>query len=72
MDIKTLNKLIPSTLKTAMANHEHHKIFMSTTGMSEVTLAKIAEYVGAKVVARQAKWRPVFDGIKALENLRRS
>ncbi|RLC86821.1 MAG: hypothetical protein DRJ03_07640 [Chloroflexi bacterium] len=71
MDYSTIDKLLPETLKTALDAHQSHRLFSARTGIQDLTLAKIAAYLGAKTAERKAKWRPVFDGIQALENLRR-
>lgn len=71
MDYATIKKLIPESLKTAMDAHQSHRLFSARTGIQDLTLDKLAEYMGKKMAERKAKWRPVFDGIRALESIRR-
>jgi hypothetical protein len=40
------------------------------TGIPKFSEEKIAEYMGGMMAARNQRWRPVFEGLKALQNLR--
>jgi hypothetical protein len=39
-------------------------------GITEPSLEGIALHFGTKIAERQAKWRPVFEGLRALKALR--
>ena len=70
MDIKTLDALIPESIKTAIRSHQTAKVAKVMTGIEDPSFAGIAGYLGTKIAARHAKWRPIADGLLALRKLR--
>jgi len=72
MSMEKLAALVPEQVKEAVTSHQNHRLLMARTGLDEVTLQKLGAYIGGRVAARRARWRPVFDGFRALKNLRRS
>lgn len=67
---KVVETHVPDAVKQASENFQMHKVAAQLTGLDEFTMEKIALYLGGRVVARNAKWRPVADGLVALSNLR--
>lgn len=69
-----LNKLaseLPSDVKEAVSTFQMHKLASVPVDFSaENGLGKLAYYVGCKLAERQARWRPVCDGLIALQQLR--
>ncbi len=70
MDITTLDALIPDSVKTAIRSHESTKVASTVTGLEQFSFADVAQYMGTKLAARRTKWRPVSDGLVALQKLR--
>lgn len=60
---------IPESLKQLISNHLTHKIASEYHGISDVTLEGVAAHFGTKIASRRAKWRPVFEGLRALKSL---
>ena len=65
-----LSEVIPDSVKTAVQNRQLHRVMAQTTGLTEFTLPKIAEYFGGMMAARQRRWAPVREGLLALSKLR--
>lgn len=70
-EIEVIQKYLPESLKTAIANNQMHKVASQITGLDDFSLRKIAEFLGGRYAARKMKWRPVADGLVALSNLMR-
>ena len=70
MDYKTLDALIPESIKTAIRSHQSMKVAKVVTGLEDSSFASIANHLGTKIAARHAKWRPIADGLLALHKLR--
>jgi hypothetical protein len=70
MDYKTLDDLIPESIKTAIRSHQSVKIAKVVTGLEDPSFASIARYLGTKIAARHTKWSPIADGLLALRKLR--
>lgn len=70
MDYKTLDALIPESIKTAIRSRQTIKIAKIMTGIEDPSFANIAQYLGTKIAMRHVKWRPIADGILALHKLR--
>lgn len=66
---KVVEKRVPASVKLASENFQMHRIAEKMTGLDDFSLEKIALYLGGRVVARNAKWRPVADGLVALKSL---
>jgi hypothetical protein len=64
------NYEIPESLKHLISTHQTHKIAQEHLGITEPSLEGIALHFGTKIAERQAKWRPVFEGLRALKALR--
>ena len=60
---------IPQGVKTAVQNHQCHKLAAVSTGLDEFTFDKIANYFGIKMANRKNKWRPVVESFLALKKL---
>jgi len=69
-----LNKLasaLPSDVQNAVSTFQMHKLAAVPVDFdSNDSLVKLAYYVGCKIAERQARWRPVCDGLIALQQLR--
>ena len=70
MDIKTLDALIPDSVKEAVRSHNSQKIATLATGVKDFDFATISRHFGEKIASRRAKWRPIATGLLALRNLR--
>jgi hypothetical protein len=70
MDYKTLDALIPESIKTAIRSRQTLKIARVMTGLEDPSFANIAQYLGTKIASRHAKWQPIADGLLALHKLR--
>ncbi len=70
MDIKTLDALIPDSVKTAIRSHQSTKVASAVTGLENFSFADVAQYMGTKLASRRSKWRPISDGLVALRKLR--
>ena len=68
-EMKIIDEYLPASVKEAVVNHQTDKVVMKMTGLPELTLDKIAGYFGGRMAARRLKWRPVFEGLRALKNL---
>jgi hypothetical protein len=69
-NLHVVDALLPDHVKMAASNHQNHLIAQARFGISDFTLAKVAEYFGGRIAARHMKWRPVREGLEALRNLR--
>lgn len=65
-----LSEVVPDSVKTAVQNRQLHKVMEQTTGLTEFTFPKIAEFMGGMMAARQRRWAPVREGLLALSKLR--
>jgi hypothetical protein len=65
-----LAQVVPESVKIAFENYQFHKVMSQVTGIPKFSEEKIAEYMGGMMAARNQRWRPVFEGLKALQNLR--
>ena len=72
MDAKTqeLFDSIPESVKEAVTGHTTMKMASDATGIEEFTLENVAHHFGVKMASRRAKWRPVAEGLMALQKLR--
>lgn len=70
MDIKTLDALIPDSVKAAVRSHQSTKVASTVTGLENFTFADVAQHIGTKIASRRAKWGPIADGLVALKKLR--
>ena len=61
---------VPDSIKEATRTFQMGKVATQMTGLDEFTLEKVAEYMGGRFAARRLKWRPVADGLVALQQLR--
>ena len=61
---------VPESIKEASRNFQMHKVASQITGLDDFSLEKIANYMGGRFAARRLKWRPVADGLVALQQLR--
>jgi hypothetical protein len=61
---------VPESLKQLISNHQTHKIAKEQLGIPGTSLEEVAQHFGTKIAERQAKWRPVFEGLRALKALR--
>lgn len=62
---------VPETVKEASRSFQMHKVASQATGLDEFSIEKIANYMGGRLAARRLKWRPVVDGLVALQQLQR-
>lgn len=65
-----LAEVVPESIKIAFETYQFHKVMSQLTGIPQFSAEKVAEYVGGMSSARRQRWRPVFDGLQALKNLR--
>ncbi len=63
-----LSQLLPQNLRAA-ATSQSTKLATVMTGETDFSLAKIAFFVGRQIVERHHKWRPVANGLVALDGL---
>jgi hypothetical protein len=69
-EIDVINKLMPESLKTMISSNQTYKMAEALTGLDELSLEKISCYIGGRVMAHHAKWRPVAEGLVALKKLK--
>ncbi len=67
---EAVDSVLPGMVKAAVRNHQHHHLAAARLGVTDFSLAKIAEYFGGRIAARYTKWRPVKEGLQALRDLR--
>ena len=67
---EAVETVLPEAVKVAVRNQQHHHIMAARFGLDDFSFAKVAEYFGGRIAARNMKWRPVKDGIQALRNLK--
>lgn len=65
-----LSEVVPESVKVAMRNHQLHRVVAQTTGLTDFSLPKVAEFMGGMMAARQRRWAPVREGLLALSKLR--
>jgi hypothetical protein len=70
MTYEELGQVVPESVKIALENYQFHRVMSQMTGIPSFSEEKVAEYMGGMMSARRQRWRPVFDGLKALQNLR--
>jgi len=63
-----ISRILPDNLKVAAVT-QSDKIATAMTGETDFSLEKIAFFIGHQVVARHHKWRPVANGLIALNGL---
>jgi len=68
-EIEIINTLMSDSLKSMISSNQTYKMAEALTGLDELSLEKISCYVGGRIMARHAKWRPVAEGLVALKNL---
>ena len=69
MDKKTLDAMLPESIKTLAGSYNNHKIAEAQTGLTDFDFNKIAEYLGGRQAARRVKWATIYQGLKALKDL---
>ena len=63
------NKMLTPGVREAIVNGQTDKIAQAMTGIDNFTFDNIAAYMGTKIAQRHAKWRPVANGLLALNSL---
>ncbi len=66
-----IESYVPEAIKQACRSGQTAKVATCVTGLDDFSFAKVAEYMGGRFAARRLKWRPVADGLVALQELRR-
>jgi hypothetical protein len=61
---------IPTSIKEAVTTHQSVKLAEVATGITDFTVAGVAQYFGEKLASRRMKWRPIAEGLIALEQLK--
>lgn len=69
-EFEILDSLLPGELKNAMENAESYKIASLITGLQRFEFGDIAGYLGTKIAARNLRYRPVVQGLLALNELK--
>lgn len=67
---RDLENLIPDEIREAIATHQSHKVAEAMTGLTSFSFKDITTYLGTKLAARRAKYRPIAEGINALRDLK--
>lgn len=60
---------LPESMKQVVRDFQMHKFAERITGLNDFSIAKISEYIGGRMAARQMKWRAVREGLDALRSL---
>jgi hypothetical protein len=68
-EIDVINKMMPDSVKQMISSGQTYKLAEELTGLNELSLEKISCYIGGRIMARHAKWRPVSEGLVALKSL---
>jgi CO dehydrogenase/acetyl-CoA synthase alpha subunit len=68
-DYDFCNSMLTPCVREAIVSNQTYKIAQAMTGIEEFTFNNIADYIGTKVAQRHAKWRPVANGLLALNSL---
>lgn len=69
IDREMLDKLLPASIRNTVRSGQYQKIATLMTGVKDFSIDHIAQYLGTKVAMRHAKWRPVANGLLALDGL---
>lgn len=68
-EIDIINQYMPDSLKYVITTNQTYKLAEALTGLDDLSLSKIAAYMGGRIMARHYKWRPVGEGLAALKLL---
>ena len=68
-DFELVMHYVPEPVKQLSRQFGMHKLAAQVTGLSDFSPEKVAAYLGGRVAARNARWRPVADGLLALHEL---
>ena len=63
-----MSRILPDNLKIAAAT-QSTKLATVMTGETDFSIEKIAFFVGRQIAQRHHKWRPVANGLTALNGL---
>lgn len=69
IDKKTLDAMLPESIKKLASSYNNHKIAEAQTGLTNFDFEKIAEYLGGRQAARRVKWATIYQGLQALKDL---
>ncbi len=62
---------VPESVQALIHSGNSTKVAQIVTGLNDFSLYKIAERVGQDMAQYRMRWRPVVDGLLALNELRR-
>ena len=68
-EYETYNQMLTPYVREAIVQNQTYKVAQVMTGIDDFTFDKIAGYLGHKIAQRHAKWRPVANGLLALNKL---
>jgi len=66
-----IEAFVPDSVKEASRNFQMHTVMSHLTGLEDFSIEKVSAYLGGRMAARRQKWRPVTEGLLALNNLQR-
>jgi len=70
-EIEIIKAHLPESVKQAITNYQMHKVASLITGLDDFSIEKIAGFMGGRMAARHIKWRPIAEGLTALDQLRK-
>ena len=63
-------QFVPQAVQDAVQQGQLHKVAAQRIGVPELTLQNAVRYLGTKLAEKQQRWRPVAEGLVALQKLR--
>jgi hypothetical protein len=68
-DKQIVAQFVPEAVQTAVRNGQLHKVAAQRIGVQELTLQSVVQHLGVKLAQTQQRWRPVAEGLVALQKL---
>ena len=69
-EMQVIQAHLPESVKEAITTYQTHKLASVVTGLDEFSIEKIAAFLGGRIAARHMRWRPVAEGLLALNSLK--
>ena len=64
-------QFVPQAVKDAIRYGQLHKVAAQRIGVPKLTLQSVVQHLGTKLAQKQQRWRPVAEGLLALQSLQR-
>lgn len=66
-----IDQHVTPTLREAIRRFGFHKVAAKVYGVTEITEKTATQIIGERLLARQAEWRNISSGLRALQDLSR-